>query len=333
MPLALTAAILHLGLMDGSGGIAVSHDEFLTVSDEVNWIKRYAVADGSVGSMALDLNGEKNWFKARPNPKHSKLFLEADVEGAAQVGEVIYWIGSHGYHKKEAQDHQVFFATKLGKHREITPQGEVYRRLLEDLIAEKSLKEFGLEEASGIKPKEPGGLNIEALGTAADGKTLLIGFRNPLVNDHKALVVPLLNPAELVTAGEARAKFGKAILLDLGGLGLRDMVWWRGKYLFLAGHYKSHLSDKDGEVDPAVPASRLYRWSGDPEEDPVWLKDLDLGTLNPEALIVFPDERVLILSDDGSALNGSGVPQKDAFKDDPTHSTGQFRSVWLVGRE
>jgi hypothetical protein len=93
------------------------------------------------------------------------------------------------------------------------------------------------------------------------------------------------------------------------------------------------MNDKNGKADPDVPASRLYRWSGVSGEDPEWLKDLDLGTLNPEALIVFPDDRLLILSDDGGRLNADGVPQKDAFKNDPTHPTGQFRSVWLVGKE
>jgi len=79
MPLALTAAIVHLGLMDGSAGIAVSDKTFLTVSDEVNWIKRFPVEAGSVGEMALDLNGEKDWFKARPSEEFPGLFLEADV--------------------------------------------------------------------------------------------------------------------------------------------------------------------------------------------------------------------------------------------------------------
>ena len=52
---------------------------------------------------------------------------------------------------------------------------------------------------------------------------LRIGFRNPKNEDKDALLVPLLNPAEIIKKG-ARAKFGDPLLLNLGGLGVRDMV-------------------------------------------------------------------------------------------------------------
>lgn len=323
MPLTLTTPIIHRGLMDGSAGIAVSPDAFITVSDEVNHIMRFSTYPESVGVMALDLNAEKDWFKARPKKKGA--FHEADLEGAAQVGQRVYWISSHGYDDEpdETENHRVFFATDLNGEGELVPVGHVYRGLVEDLLAAESLKDFPLEAASQIKPKELGGLNIEALGTAADGETLLIGFRNPIPGG-RGLIVPLENPATLVE-GVGKASFGKPILLDLGGLGLRDIVWWQGKYLILAGHYKSHLSDESGQPDPAVPATQLYRWCGDAEEKPVKL-EVDLDDLNPEALIVFPDDRVLILSDDGGF-------QKDEFKKDPVNYQGHFRSVWLEGPE
>jgi Protein of unknown function (DUF3616) len=329
MPLALTAAILHFGLMDGSAGIAISYDDFVTISDEVNQIKRFAVKEESVGTMALDLDAQKEWFRSRLNEEDPRMHIEADIEGAARMGNVIYWIGSHGFHKKESEDHRVFFATTISDDGKLAPSGKVYRRLLDDLLMEESLKSFELKKASKIKPKQgaekdtPGGLNIEGLCTAKDGKTLLICFRNPIPGG-KALIVPLENPAALVE-GKGAAKFGKPILLKLGGLGLRDMVWWRGKYLMIAGHYDSHLRDEDGKPNTAVPASQLYRWSGNVDDKPTQL-DLDLSALNPEALIVFPDQRVMILSDDGGA-------QKAAFRKDPLQAQVHFRSVWLTGAE
>ena len=57
MPLALTAAIVHLGLMDGSAGIAVSANEFITVSDEVNCIQRFSLLENNATKVALNLEG------------------------------------------------------------------------------------------------------------------------------------------------------------------------------------------------------------------------------------------------------------------------------------
>jgi hypothetical protein len=336
MPIALTAAIVHIGLMDGSAGIAVCENKFITVSDEVNRIKRFSVVDNTAGEIALDLDGEKEWFQSRSKKNG---FHEADIEGAARIGDVIYWISSHGHHEKaeKKQDRRVFFATKIDKEGRITPHGKVHRRLLADLLAEDSLKSFRLEEASGIAPKTgasenpPGGLNIESLCTAADGESLLIGFRNP-VPGGKALVVPLKNPAELLT-GTAKAKFGEAIELGLHGLGLRDMVRWRGEYLIIGGHYDSHLGDTDGKPIDGAPAPALFRWNEKSKDDPKKLDTSGLKVLNPEALIVFPDDRVLLLSDDGSLRNGQGVSQKDAYDEDPVKNPGTFRSVWLTGLE
>jgi hypothetical protein len=48
----------------------------------------------------------------------------------------------------------------------------------------------------------------------------------------------------------AKAKFGAPALLDLGGLGVRALSWWRGSYLVVAG---------SGSTSPE---SRLYRWNG-----------------------------------------------------------------------
>ncbi len=319
MPLALTAPIIHLGLMDGSAGIAVSDNAFITASDEVNWIQRFSAEAGGTGEMALNLDKEKPWFPSRPKDKKGK-FHEADIEGAAQVGKRVYWISSHGYDPDldKKQDHRVFFATDLDAQGKPVPVGKVYRSLLDDLVAKDALKTYQLEAASKIEPKESGGLNIESLCTEKDGKTLLIGFRNPIPGG-KALLVPLLNPEELVE-GTGKAKFGLAITPDFGGLGVRDMVWWRGKYLVIAGHYKSHLKKTNGLPDQDVPVSRLYRWNGETggKLEPL---AVDLNDYNPEALIVFQDKRVLILSDDGG--NQKGLPQEE------TH----FRSVWLEGTE
>jgi hypothetical protein len=82
--------------------------------------------------------------------------------------------------------------------------------------------------------KEAGGLNIEALEMAPDGKELLVGLRGPVIDDRAAVVV-LAEPDALFDAGAA----AKAVVrtVDLGGQGIRSMAWLpalRG-YLVVSG--------------------------------------------------------------------------------------------------
>lgn len=325
MPFALTATILQLGLMDGSAGVAISPDRFITCSDEVNQLVSFPIAPESRGEVLLDLNTIPAWLGDLGKKKKGK-FYELDLEGAARIGDTIYWISSHGFDEEEDESfhHRVFFATTLTPDGKLVPTGRVYRDLLADLVAEKSLEPFQLDAASRITPKRgptetsPGGLNIESLCVAADGKSLFVGFRNPSPGG-KGLLVPLLNPAGMLE-GKSRAQFGQPLLLDLGGLGFRDMIRWRGRYLILAGHYDSHLGE-DGKAVESVPASRIFHWTGQPDDKPEPLDGIDLDSYNPESLIHFPDDRVLILSDDGGF-------QKEKVKNSSDY-VPFFRSLWL----
>jgi hypothetical protein len=188
-----------------------------------------------------------------------------------------------------------------------------------------------------LAPKKEG-LNIEGLCASADGKTLYIGFRNPRPKDiltrrSKALVVPLLNPDDIVEKGEAPV-FGEPILWDFGGLGIRSMEYsvFHKTYFIIAGE-----ADESDEF-------ALYRWSGKKGSKPVFVKKLDTKkkNLTPEALIPFENSnRFLLLSDDGSLLIKVAGPhecmegeyRKDGtcenkFLLDPNKKT--FRAFWLV---
>jgi hypothetical protein len=72
--------------------------------------------------------------------------------------------------------------------------------------------------------RRPGALNIESL--CSDRDRLLIGFRNPTIHMEQrdyALIIPMLNP-EAVVRGTETTKFGRPVLLNLSGLGIRDMA-------------------------------------------------------------------------------------------------------------
>jgi hypothetical protein len=82
--------------------------------------------------------------------------------------------------------------------------------------------------------KEDGGLNIEALEMAPDGKELLVGLRGPVINDRAAVAV-LAGP-DAVFDGDAPTKI-LIRTVDLGGQGIRSMAWvaaLRG-YLVVSG--------------------------------------------------------------------------------------------------
>jgi hypothetical protein len=259
------------------------------------------------------------------------------LEGAAQIGRLIYWTGSHGRDGggERREERQVLFATELaglGEKTTLKLVNEVpYEGLLDRLQNDPALAKLHLADAFGTKkkdptkgPKEPGALNIESLCPGSNG--LLIGFRNPLIREgmiEKAILLPLLNP-EAVVRGKEAAKFAKPILLDLGGLGIRGMAPWRGEYLIIGGDYRDRF---DAEAKP----TRLFRWKGGGQDPAIDLM-VEFGDLNPEAIVTFGDTknpRVLILSDDG------GMKVEDG-KTNKKHPPAQqfFRAVWFkAGKE
>jgi hypothetical protein len=194
----------------------------------------------------------------------------------------------------------------------LAPAGRPYKSLLRDLINEPGLKPFRLEDASRRAPKLPNAFNIEGLCATPDGR-LLIGFRNP-IPQAKALVVPLLNPGEVIDG--KIAKLGDPILLDLDGLGIREMAQYEGKYLLIAGRF-----DGGGR-------SQLYAWDGrSSRPNPLEGFRLRLGKFNAEGIVFYPDKgwkEIQILSDDGAQHVG-GTRCKDLM--DPALKS--FRGLWL----
>jgi len=301
----LSAPILFEGAVDGSAGADVGKGFFVAATDENNKLRLYDVKGGPPRK-TLEVGVDA----AVESALGLKKVKECDLEGAAKIGDLIFWIGSHGRDKaaKKKKERQVLLATKLtgvGKHAKLEVAGRVYTQLIDDLLRDSALSPFHLAKAATLGPNDKGGLNIESL--AADHGKLWIGFRNPIGKDGRALMVPLLNPKEVIKKG-GKARLGEPMTLDLGGLGFRDMVRWHDSFLIVAGDFVDRFG-------PAAKPSRAFLWK--PGTDP---KDIgvDFGDLNPEAIIVMGDgdnARILILSDDGKY---PGRADKNAF-----------RGVWL----
>jgi hypothetical protein len=297
--------VLFEGAVDGSAGADVGGGFFVGATDEDNELRLYDVKGGP-SLKTLDVGVDA----AVKSALRLEKIKECDLEGAAKIGDLIFWIGSHGRNKdaKEKKERQVLFATKLtgvGKNANLEIAGKVYTQLIDDFLKDSALAPFDLAKAATLAPKDEGGLNIESL--AADAGKLWIGFRNPKSKAKDALLVPLLNPTEIIKKG-SRAKLGDPLLLKLGGLGVRDMVAWNDGFLIIAGDFVDRF-------EPGAKPSRVFSWK--PGTEP---KDIgvDFGDLNPEAIMIMGEgdkARILILSDDGK------YPGRNGKK--------AFRGVWL----
>jgi hypothetical protein len=293
------AKTVYKGLCDASAAIALSPTRFAVFNDEDNHLRVFALGNGAEAVPDQDL--DLDVFLGTDVDK------EADVEGAARIGDVVYWITSHGRNSSgEFQKRRLrLFATRLTTDASapLQPEGTAYRDLLETFI-EPVLKAEGFTAAPGVKvdatkaPEKPGSLNIE--GLAASGNSLLIGFRNPhprVAGAAHALVVELRNPDKLITGSPAAPEKGQVFRLDLGGRGVRSLEALpdAGGFAIVAGP-----SDDTGTF-------ALYRWDGTQSSPPVQVKGVDFKGFTPEAMFVdqraagdtSKTVRLTVLSDDG----------------------------------
>jgi len=288
----LEPAFVYRGMCDASAAAAIGQDLFVVANDESNRLKVYRRGQAD----PVDIIDLADFLDTAPDE-------ESDLEGAATTGGRIYWISSHGRNKKGKvkESRFRFFATELtGDNEHLEAVGEPYTGLLDDMIAAPQLKKYPLEKASAMTPEAEGAFNIEGLAATLFGG-LLIGLRNP-APEGKALVVPLLNPAEVVD-GKAKAQFGQGIELDLGGLAIRSMELVGLAYMIVAG----------------PPGDRgqfaLYQWSGDASDAPVQLLHEDFDGVRPEALFAIPGTRqVQLLSDDGGEHVKTLAEEEQTFR-------------------
>jgi hypothetical protein len=288
----LSDPVQHAGEADGSAGVPVGEDRFIGATDENNFLRLYPSDKPDAGAELYDLAPVLGFEKEEGEYK------ECDLEGAARMGDLIFWIGSHGLNKngKVKPSRRVLFATAsdgLGAGVKLKLKGTPCKSLMDSFRAIPELK-----SAAEIKPEDKGGFNIESL--CAKDNSLLIGFRNP-VSEQGALVIPLLNPLEIINGKPP--VLGEAFRLPLDGRGIRDMTRWQGQFLIVAGDYQDKTA-------PGAKAPKLFRWSGNPKEAPVPMEG-ELGDLNPEAALAYgPEgrEKLQLLSDDGG---------------------DSFRSVWV----
>lgn len=266
----------YRGTCDASAGV-LDANRLLVATDEDNVLRCYLLGEEEPVA-AFDLSPFLEVEEDRP---------EVDIEGAARIDDLVYWIGSHARSSrgKKRASRQRFFATTFRTaadgRLEVAPQGRPVQDLLDHLFDYSDAHQLGLRKASRRGPEDPGGLNIEAL--AAWGG-LLIGFRNPVLA-RGALAVPLLNPREVIF-GEAAPRFAAPLFADLGGRGIRALAPSGDGLFVVAG-----APDDRGRF-------ALFHWH--PDRGTVEMLEVDFEDLRPEAVLVNHQRRsLLFLSDDG----------------------------------
>jgi len=210
-----------------------------------------------------------------------------DIEGVTNDGhDRIYAITSHTTNKsrerKKAREQIVRFDYHDGRIDNL----KLYHGLLNELsLLHPKFKQALADLKYGSRKEQ---INIEALTWDKKNKTLLIGFRSPLI-DGKAPIVILKNPNGVFDNHEKPHLKGP-ILLDLQGHGIRGMSWdeKRQGYWISGGSVGSRKHE----------SFSLWFWNKDKNQ----VKKIeDIPNLGyAEGLATLPDGRILVVDDDGS---------------------------------
>lgn len=284
------------GMADASAMELLDEHWLVVANDEDNWLRIYHREQLEAPVRSLDLSP----FLRLENKGKKRVSEEVDLEGSARFGDLIFWISSHGRNAagERAASRQRLLATKVGTIAGVPwvhPVGTHYTDLVDDLVAEPRFAQLGLSEAAHRAPKSPGGLNIEALAFTPSG-TLLIGFRSP-VPEGEALIIPVLNPMELIRG--VKPQFGDPLQLALGGQGIRGMTQAGKGYWIVAGS-----TDGNG-------ISQLYHWAGGTDA-PRLCSGVNLKGFNAEGIALAHGSTgdVLVLASDDGTRSVEGRPAK-----------------------
>lgn len=305
------------GACEPSGAVALNSGKFLVANDEDNVLRIYspgqqdpAVAAGADvnGALGLDADDEDE---------------KVDFEAATRIGGRSFFVGSHSRSKKGKRrpSREMFISVSVDETPE-KPEISVSKpaTLIEALAALDTIKaSIALDSATHEElAAEAEGLNIEGLAEGLDGKSALIGLRNPLSSDGKAIVVPLLNPDEVVDDHDP-PELGTPLFVDLGGRGIRSLERspGTGGYLIVAGPRQTSGT------------FALYSWTGEAGDAPEPMDKANallssLDEFHPETLIVDPEgKHARLLSDDGDLAEANGTICQDL----PDRNSQHFRSL------
>ena len=140
----LEEVLVYRGTSDSSAAISISEEIFIVADDENNVLRAYNINGSGLPVFRYNLTQFLNTYQEHP---------EADIEGAAMIGETIYWITSHGRNKngKIRPNRYRFFATSVrieNGNITIQPVGIPCRTLIHSLVKSYPAHQLGLVQAT-----------------------------------------------------------------------------------------------------------------------------------------------------------------------------------------
>lgn len=266
-PLPDDRAFAHHGMSDASAAYDAGDGHRFVADDDSNEIRLFGPTFGEAVA-EFDFSGDVTPVQAGQ---------AWDLEGAARMGDTIYWHGSLGNTRSGnvRLDRDIVLATTVtGRGADAQLEFAGYTRGIRDALVEWDREDghghgadaFGFAAATqdGVSAEGPNALNAEGAAIAPDDTTLWLGMRSPLTpipDGDQALIVEVENIADVVAGAEA--EIGQVIELDLGGRAIRDMKRTDdGDYLIIAGS-----ADDEGNF-------AIFGWDGVRGSEPVQAEQL-----------------------------------------------------------
>jgi hypothetical protein len=320
----------HTGMSDGSDGIALDNDFYISGDDELDVLNVYSRSASGLPLTSYNYASDL----ALPQPSNP----EVDVEAATRSNSFsnkIYWTGSMSngklpYDNKPNRD-RLFATTVTGTGAATSFAFSGYVNIRAALLAwgDANGYDFTASAAPGVNSKALAGFSLEGLVFGPDGTTLYLGLRAPLVPTtlrHKAVIAPILNFEAWFNNGAPAGApaFGAPIELDLDNRGIRDITRLsNGTYIIIAG---SPIDD--GGIN------NIYKWSGYATDAPLNIQSSAGYLLNMEGVMQVNDSAGLSLSKlqiitDGGAVNLYG--DNNEAKDFADLNLRKFRSDVITG--
>jgi Protein of unknown function (DUF3616) len=312
-------------LIDNVSAAAFDGRHLWTAADEGTSFQRLTLRGGSFeAARSFDL---ADFFEDYPPDDED----EADLEGLAYSEGRLWMTGSHALVRKkpDRQKAEKLLGKRPSKRElartmlgfvEIDAAGEPRtgsgRRLPEgdepgSLIAELARDWQELERAIK-RPAKENGLDIE--GIAVCGDRVFLGLRGPVVGPYAIVIeiqVEIDSRGLTIARGDGPAC--KPHLIDLGGLGVRDLAIDRTGLIVLAGP----TLDMEGPFEIYRAGSLLDHWTGEPgrHREPPCLQEIDIDRCidkrgrwrgrRPEAITVVADRLLVIAERDARAKDAA----------------------------
>lgn len=258
-------------LYEPSGVVQSRDGRILLIDDE----ERFPLFLSSI------IEDKSNNLILKPTPsKHFDIDID-DLEGIARGKERdIFLITSHSATKKgnrrEARERLAKVAVKNSMINGI----EVAGSLLPSIRSH-------LERNTALDPKNLERINIEGIAFDSAKETLLIGFREPLI-DQKSIILQLKNPYGVIKSKEDPVYHDEIILLDLQGAGIRALSYADQLDLYILSGEVSH--------DGGKKLSWVWTWDGDTASPPRRLNLQELaGVRNIEGITVIERRKTTFL--------------------------------------